>query len=143
MKRAAASIPLWLTILAHTLQEYQDLCQIHKTFRERSENVDVSVEVSLQPWRAFKPDGVILFSDILTPLTGMSIPFDIVAGKGPIIENPIRTMDQVRSSSLACAPCCMYCRPFDGGQLHTANRTGAANCLLRWLRLSSLRAARC
>jgi uroporphyrinogen-III decarboxylase len=36
------------------------------------------VEVSLQPWRAFKPDGVILFSDILTPLAGMNIPFDIV-----------------------------------------------------------------
>lgn len=112
-------MPLWLTILAHTLQEYQDLCQIHKTFRERSENVDVSVEVSLQPWRAFKPDGVILFSDILTPLTGMNIPFDIVAGKGPIIENPIRTMDQVRSSSLACATCCLYGRAFHGGQLHT------------------------
>ena len=36
------------------------------------------VEVSLQPWRAFKPDGVILFSDILTPFAGMNIPFDIV-----------------------------------------------------------------
>ncbi len=53
------------------------------------------MEVSLQPWRAFRPDGVILFSDILTPLTGMNIPFDITAGKGPIIADPIRTM-QVR-----------------------------------------------
>lgn len=51
------------------------------------------VEVSLQPWRAFKPDGVILFSDILTPLTGMNIPFDIDTGKGPIIHEPIRTME--------------------------------------------------
>ena len=58
--------------------------------------MDVAVEVSLQPWRAFKPDGVILFSDILTPLTGMNIPFDIVQGKGPIIHDPIRTMDQVK-----------------------------------------------
>ena len=57
--------------------------------------MDVAVEVSLQPWRAFKPDGVILFSDILTPLTGMNIPFDIVAGKGPVIHDPIRTMAQV------------------------------------------------
>ena len=51
------------------------------------------VEVSLQPWRAFKPDGVILFSDILTPLTGMNIPFDIDTGRGPIIHDPIRTME--------------------------------------------------
>ena len=72
-------------------QVYQDLCKTHKTFRERSENVDVAVEVSLQPWRAFQPDGVILFSDILTPITGMNIPFDIVAGKGPVIFDPIRT----------------------------------------------------
>lgn len=55
----------------------------------------MSVEVTLQPWHAFKPDGVVLFSDILTPLTGMNIPFDIQAGKGPIIEHPIRTMKDV------------------------------------------------
>ncbi len=48
------------------------------------------VEISLQPWHAFKPDGVILFSDILTPLPGMNIPFDMAPG--PIIMDPIRTM---------------------------------------------------
>jgi uroporphyrinogen-III decarboxylase len=48
------------------------------------------VEISLQPWHAFKPDGVILFSDILTPLPGMGIPFDMAPG--PIIMDPIRTM---------------------------------------------------
>ncbi|KIY92306.1 uroporphyrinogen decarboxylase [Monoraphidium neglectum] len=56
----------------------------------------MTVEVSLQPWRAFKPDGVILFSDILTPLAGMNIPFDILTGKGPVIDNPIRTLEQVK-----------------------------------------------
>ncbi|XP_042450418.1 uroporphyrinogen decarboxylase, chloroplastic-like isoform X2 [Zingiber officinale] len=38
---------------------------------------------------------VILFSDILTPLPGMSIPFDIVKGKGPLIYDPIRTAEDV------------------------------------------------
>ena len=57
----------------------------------------LQVEISLQPWRAFKPDGVILFSDILTPLTGMGIPFDIEAGRGPKIHEPIRTMQVGRS----------------------------------------------
>ena len=79
------------------LQAYQELCKKHETFRERSENVEVSVEVTLQPWHAFKPDGVVLFSDILTPLTGMNIDFDIVKGKGPIIDSPIRTMADVES----------------------------------------------
>lgn len=40
-----------------------------------------------------------MFSDILTPLAGMNIPFDIVKGKGPIIFDPLRTqkdVDQVR-----------------------------------------------
>ncbi len=63
----------------------------------------LQVEVSLQPWYAFKPDGVILFSDILTPIAGMNIPFDITAGKGPVIFDPIRTMDQVCSCArVAC-----------------------------------------
>ena len=32
-----------------------------------------------------------MFSDILTPLPGMNIPFDIVKGKGPVIYDPLRT----------------------------------------------------
>ncbi|KAL3161462.1 Uroporphyrinogen decarboxylase 1, chloroplastic [Trebouxia sp. C0010 RCD-2024] len=88
--------PVWMMRQAgRYMKVYQDLCKKHPTFRERSENADLAVEISLQPWRAFKPDGVILFSDILTPLTGMGIPFDIEAGRGPVIHEPIRTMQQV------------------------------------------------
>lgn len=88
--------PVWAMRQAgRYMKVYQDLCERHPTFRERSENVDLSVEVSLQPWRAFQPDGVILFSDILTPLTGMNIPFDIVKSKGPIIHKPIRSAADV------------------------------------------------
>lgn len=36
------------------LQVYQDLCKKHPTFRERSEKVDLAVEISLQPWEAFR-----------------------------------------------------------------------------------------
>jgi uroporphyrinogen decarboxylase len=70
------------------MKSYQTLCEKYPSFRDRSENADLVVEISLQPWKVFKPDGVILFSDILTPLSGMNIPFDIVKGKGPIIFNP-------------------------------------------------------
>ena len=54
------------------------------------------MQISLQPWEAFKPDGVILFSDILTPLTGMNVPFDIIKGTGPIVMNPVRSMEDIK-----------------------------------------------
>ncbi|XP_042485299.1 uroporphyrinogen decarboxylase, chloroplastic isoform X2 [Macadamia integrifolia] len=92
--------PVWLMRQAgRYMKSYQIICEKYPSFRERSENVDLVVEISLQPWKVFKPDGVILFSDILTPLPGMNIPFDIVKGKGPIIFNPLGTVadvDQVR-----------------------------------------------
>jgi hypothetical protein len=59
-------------------------------FRARSENAEIATELSLQPWRAFQPDGVIMFSDILTPLPVLGIEFDILKGKGPAISTPIR-----------------------------------------------------
>ncbi|CAM8910295.1 unnamed protein product [Rhodiola kirilowii] len=88
--------PVWLMRQAgRYMKSYQTLCEKHPSFRERSENVDLVVEISLQPWKVFKPDGVILFSDILTPLSGMNIPFDIVKGKGPIIFNPLHSSADV------------------------------------------------
>lgn len=36
-----------------------------------------------------------MFSDILTPLSGMNIPFDIIKGKGPVIFDPPRTATDV------------------------------------------------
>lgn len=88
--------PVWMMRQAgRYMKVYRDLRDKYPSFRERSENVDLAVEISLQPWRAFRPDGVILFSDILTPLPGMGISFDIIESKGPIIHDPIRTQEQI------------------------------------------------
>lgn len=67
----------------------------YPSFRDRSEIPEVAIEISLQPWKAFQPDGVILFSDIVTPLPGLGIEMDIAEGKGPIIDSPIRSQAQV------------------------------------------------
>lgn len=89
--------PCWMMRQAGRYQKaYRDLALRHPSFRERSENTDLIVEISLQPWYSFRPDGVIIFSDILTPLPAFGIPFEIDDHKGPIIENPIRTMEQLK-----------------------------------------------
>lgn len=88
--------PVWMMRQAgRYMQIYRELRDKYPSFRERSENADLAIEISLQPWRAFQPDGVIMFSDILTPLAGIGIPFDIIESKGPIIDSPIRTQAQV------------------------------------------------
>lgn len=88
--------PVWMMRQAgRYMKVYRDLRDKYPSFRERSENPDLAIEISLQPWRAFQPDGVIMFSDILTPLPGMGIPFDIIESKGPIIDPPIRSLAQI------------------------------------------------
>ncbi|CDM98025.1 MAG: uroporphyrinogen decarboxylase [Limnospira sp. PMC 1291.21] len=88
--------PVWMMRQAgRYMKAYRDLREQYPSFRDRSEKTDIAVEISLQPFRAFAPDGVILFSDILTPLPGIGIDFDIVESKGPIIDPPIRTQSQI------------------------------------------------
>jgi len=84
--------PAWMMRQAgRYMAAYRKLAEKHPSFRERSENVDLIVEISLQPWKAFRPDGVIIFSDILTPLPAIGIPFEIDEAKGPVLESPIES----------------------------------------------------
>jgi|TARA_B110000114_G_scaffold114993_2_gene120627 uroporphyrinogen decarboxylase len=100
--RAAKGLPVerppaWMMRQAgRYMQEYRDLAVKHPSFRERSETTDLITEITLQPWRAFQPDGVILFSDILTPLPALGIPFEIDDYKGPILETPIRDTEGLK-----------------------------------------------
>jgi len=88
--------PVWMMRQAgRYMKAYRDLRDRYPSFRDRSEIPEVAIEVSLQPWRAFQPDGVILFSDIVTPLPALGIEMDIAEGKGPIISSPIRSQEQV------------------------------------------------
>lgn len=88
--------PVWMMRQAgRYMKVYRELRDKYPSFRERSERPELAIEISLQPFRAFQPDGVIMFSDILTPLPGLGIPFDIIESRGPVIDPPIRTAAQV------------------------------------------------
>lgn len=88
--------PVWMMRQAgRYMKAYRDLREKYPSFRDRSEIPEVAIEVSLQPWKAFRPDGVILFSDIVTPLPGLGIEMDIAEGKGPIIHSPLRSQGQI------------------------------------------------
>ena len=85
--------PVWMMRQAgRHMAVYRALVDKYPTFRERSEIPEVSLEVSLQPWRAYGVDGVILFSDILTPLPAMGVDF-ASSEAGGIKIDPIRTRE--------------------------------------------------
>lgn len=90
--------PAWMMRQAgRYMAVYKKLAEKHPSFRERSETTDLIVKISLQPWEAFRPDGVIIFSDILTPLPAFGVPFDIEEVRGPVIQKPIFSEDCLKA----------------------------------------------
>lgn len=54
-------------------------------------------EITMQPVRRHGVDGAILFSDIVVPLKAAGVDLDIVAGTGPVVANPVRTLEDVKA----------------------------------------------
>ncbi|HXM53824.1 MAG TPA: uroporphyrinogen decarboxylase [Candidatus Dormibacteraeota bacterium] len=83
--------PIWLMRQAgRSLPEYRKL-------RERWTLVDIvaqpelCAEVTLQPVRRLAVDAAVMFADIMLPLRGMGVDFELVESVGPVIAHPIRT----------------------------------------------------
>ncbi len=58
---------------------------------------ELAAEVTLQPVRALGVDAAILFADILLPAIPLGVGLEFAKGEGPILQNPVRTLDDVRS----------------------------------------------
>jgi len=89
--------PVWLMRQAG---RYQAAFRHYSTklgFRERSETSAYATELSMICQRAYGLDGIILFSDILTPLPCLGIDFDVLPGKGPVIESSLETAEDVQA----------------------------------------------
>jgi uroporphyrinogen decarboxylase len=60
---------------------------------------DEVVELTMQPLRRMHVDAAILFSDIVVPLAAVGVPVRIERGRGPVIDDPVRTtadVDRIR-----------------------------------------------
>ncbi|AFZ74268.1 uroporphyrinogen decarboxylase [Natronobacterium gregoryi] len=81
--------PVWMMRQAgRYLPEYRELREDY-TFLEAISTPEVAAEISLQPWERFQPDGIVMYSDILTVLEPLDFSYHLESGVGPVVENPV------------------------------------------------------
>src|SRR5260221_6435682 len=94
-REATDATPIWLMRQAGCYrQEYRHLREQY-TILELIKPPQLACEVTMQPIKAFDLDAAIIFADILPPLEGMGLHLDFVEGEGPILDNPVRTAEDV------------------------------------------------
>ena len=77
-----------------SLPEYRALREKHSIL-DMCSTPELAARATMQPVDRLGVDAAILFSDIVVPLRAMGIDLDIKAGVGPVIANPVRTVDDV------------------------------------------------
>jgi uroporphyrinogen decarboxylase len=55
-----------------------------------------AVELTLQPLRRMPLDAAIVFSDIVVPVAAVGVPVRVEPGRGPVLDEPIRSVADVR-----------------------------------------------
>ena len=56
---------------------------------------DLITEITLQPVRRYGVDAAIFFSDIVLPVKAVGVDLDIKPGVGPVVAQPVRTLEDV------------------------------------------------
>jgi uroporphyrinogen decarboxylase len=84
MRQAGRSLPEYLAIR-------EGVPMLESCFR-----TDLVVEITMQPVRRYGVDAAIFFSDIVVPLKAVGVDLDIVPGTGPVVAEPIRSLDQLQ-----------------------------------------------
>ena len=89
--------PVWFMRQAgRSLPEYRRLRE-RWTLGDIVAQPELCAEVTLQPVRRLGVDAAVMFADIMLPLRGMGVAFELVDNVGPVIERPIAKAHDVDS----------------------------------------------
>src|ERR1051326_525197 len=87
--------PIWLMRQAgRSLPEYRKLRERY-TLTDIVAQPELCAEVTLQPVRRLGVDAAVMFADIMLPLRGMGVEFELVENVGPVIAHPIASAADV------------------------------------------------
>ncbi|MEN2767701.1 uroporphyrinogen decarboxylase [Ornithinibacillus xuwenensis] len=92
---ATAYTPAWFMRQAgRSQEEYRKIKEKYSLF-EITHQPELCAYVTRLPVENYNVDAAILYKDIMSPLPAIGIDVDIKAGIGPVIANPIKSMEDV------------------------------------------------
>ena len=82
------------------MKEYRAI-RAHHGILEMCKRPDLAAAVTLQPVEILDVDAAIIFADLLLPVEPMGLKLQFIAGEGPVIDNPIRTSQDIDALSIS------------------------------------------
>jgi uroporphyrinogen decarboxylase len=93
--------PVWFMRQAgRYLRQYRDIRAKHSIL-QICKRPDLATAVTLMPVEILDVDAAIIFADLLLPVEPMGLKLDFVSGEGPVIDNPVRTSQDIDTLSIS------------------------------------------
>src|SRR3984885_6178006 len=97
LRKPVDRTPVWfLRQAGRYMQEYRDVRK-HHTLVEICKQPDIAAEVTITAAGKLGGGGAFIFPAWHLPLEPMGLPFEFLAGEGPVVHHPVRTAEQVRA----------------------------------------------
>src|SRR5580658_9706164 len=89
--------PVWfLRQAGRYMAEYQAVRR-HHSLLEICRKPQIAAEVTITAAERLGVDAAIIFADLLLPFTPMGLDFEFVNGEGPVVHQPVRTLEHVQA----------------------------------------------
>jgi uroporphyrinogen decarboxylase len=89
--------PVWfLRQAGRYMPEYMAVRK-HHSLLEICRTPEIAAEVTITAAERLGVDAAIIFADLLLPFTPLGIDFEFVNGEGPVVRQPIRTLEQIQA----------------------------------------------
>src|ERR1700684_1062138 len=100
-RRATDVRPVWFMRQAGRYMKQSRDIRAKAGILEICKRPDLAAQVTLQPVEVLDVDAAIFFADLLLSVEPMGLKLRFAAGEGPIIDNPVRTSNDIDSLSIS------------------------------------------
>lgn len=89
--------PVWfLRQAGRYMPEYMAVRK-HHSLLDICRSPEIAAEVTITAAERLGVDAAIIFADLLLPFTPMGVDFEFLAGEGPVVHQPIRSLSQIEA----------------------------------------------